>query len=746
MQLAFNSLGRHDRIRFGGASFRPASQEMVNGQRLLQLVTDGVPQDHYRLLGDDELAQRLKEKSIRIDREHFSRAGQLSIARGDDSDLGDLDEEQSRTVAWKVEWCRRFNRAYALGQDDGSRTGRTPKHLNAFIERNKETIHRWYIEEFGVPRPPGREPKPGELRKLFDYPSGTTLRDWLDRYAALGERRKAFRTRYANCGNKKQFDPRAERIVKTTVKTYASRTRPTIADIHLKVELAIAEFNHSLADGATPIRVSERAVRRRIRKLAPLYLVLGREGADRARKTFDPNGEGLGELDRMERVEMDDWEMDLHAVLKHKHVRALVSDKARAKAKRLKKAKVTIRCTITAAIDCATKCLVGLAVRPLPPSTAGSKSALRTIIADKSPLADFAGAQSDWRMHARPRTIATDGGPAFRGECERAMLDLGIEHLTPEGDPRSRGTIESFFRTFKRFCRMFTGQSFSNVVERGDYPAEELASLLVEDLEKHLTRFIVDDYHHRPHRGLGGKRPWAAWHEWDPERSDLDVYTDDVQCMIAFGSRLKDRRISPDGIRYLDVDYTHPAQGVIHGLVGRRPLHVIVDPNDMGRMLVRTTQELRDAFPGDGDYLVFVAKGYEGIRLLDHEIVRRHLRAVEREEEAKGKPFRLGALRDLTFASDQARLAAGVPSHELDDDALARAIAGLERRSAIAFDPPPGPRGKPMSLDDGASALGIHVAGAQAPPPPAPRASDPLDPFPGLRNGSINTLDDEDET
>ncbi|WP_199084550.1 hypothetical protein [Bosea sp. ASV33] len=735
MQATRYRLGSHDRIKIAGAAYRPVQK--IGREHLLQLVTEGVLQQHFRLVSDEEIGDLLRNRRVRIEENHYSLARQFLLAKGDDSNLHGLEEDEIRSIAWKAEWCRRFEEAQA-----GGRFSRSMRDFESFIEQAKDSIHRWYIEEFRAARPLGRDLS-GEERKTFDYPSASTLRYWLNRYAAADRRRAAFRPRYENCGNKDQLDPRVAIIVEKNVNRYASRARPRIADIYEAVEADIDELNHSLPEGPK-VYVSERAIRRRIRRLPPLFVDLGHLGPDRTKKKYSPVGSGLGELARMERVEMDDWEMDLQAVLRHKHARYFVTEQARSAANKLRRLKITVRCTITAAIDVGTKCIVGLAVSPFAPSTAGSKSALRSIIVDKSELAKAAGAASDWPMTARPRAIVTDGGPAFRGEFSESVSKLNIEHSLPGGNPRNRGTIESFFRTFKRFCRQFTGQAFSNVVEKGDYPSEQMASLVVEDLERLLTRFIVDSYHHRPHRGLGGDRPYNAWAH---STADLDVPPDHIQRLIAFGVELHDRAISATGIRYFHVDYKHSRMAALFGLAAKERLTAIVDPHDMGTMLVLVKDEFRDHFTDDrhGNYLIFTAEGYEGTSVAEHFRSNRVLREFEREQAALGAPFRLGALRAIRQEAEAARIRAGIPSDEVDAKAFRNFVRYLERKGAIAVEPRRQPSGEPMNMDDGLTSVGTLIAGSEPPPKVKTTGTQQSPGSPSILPRSINLYDDESD-
>src|SRR3546814_18591172 len=75
-----------------------------------------------------------------------------------------------------------------------------------------------------------------------------------------------------------------------------------------------------------------------------------------------------------------------------------------------------------------------------------------------------------------------------------------------------RGRIERVFGTIHtQLLSWFDGRTFENVVARGDYPAEARASLLVEELNRVLIRYVVDYYHNHPHEGLGGETPRRCW-------------------------------------------------------------------------------------------------------------------------------------------------------------------------------------------------------------------------------------------
>ncbi|SFM31130.1 hypothetical protein [Methylobacterium pseudosasicola] len=711
--------GHNDRITIDGVHYRPSGRQ---GQaNLLRLVIDNALVDtSIRPLTDSEYVRLHSDKKIRIEEGYYSHAFQLlrDRAAGTDlSDLSDLDDEQLRTVAWKVEWCVRFNQARIGAAGYMERPNKTPEGLAAFIASERELIHRWYIGTFDASRPPGRK-RAGFPRKSYDYPGATTLLEWLDLFERGDGQPGVFRPQYANCGNRRQLDPRALAIVEGEVRKFASGNRIKPTDVFTRVEAELMLLNRRLPPECH-VSVGASAIRRRIRKLPTILIDLAHLGPKKAELKYNPVGKGMVTLDgltklgRMERVEMDDWEFDLFAILKHRHVRPGVTPQARAAARVLQKNRVSVRCTVTVAIDVATKCIVGLHVTPFPPSAAGSKSALQSIVVDKNPVAKLARCTSEWPMMARPSEVATDEGPAFQGDFRTALGKLQVEHRLPGKDPRTRGTIESFFRTFKRFCRIYTGQSFSNVVERGEYQSEDMASILMEDVYMRLVRFIVDEYHHKTHEGLGGERPYKAWQfnradnrHW-PE---LNPAPDADKRLLAFGLAVPNRVVGVDGVTYLNAVYTHDLMGKMRGYLGERRITIVTDPCDMGAILVRVPPDLRHLFPCEAAYLRFDAPDLEGIGLADWLKNNRDMRRYEKQEKLAGNPFRLTAHLDLMRDAEEARKRAGVPSHVVSEAQLNALVKLVERGGALRRAEKAAPSGRPIGSDVGSGSIGVSLA------------------------------------
>ncbi|TFZ59776.1 hypothetical protein E4V01_07445 [Methylorubrum sp. Q1] len=726
----------NDRVRRNGECYRPA--ERLEQAWVLMHVVDGAmlvdDDDSWHLT--DKRQQELRDaRIIAVDENYFSAAGRDLAARDDDLLLHDLTDAELRTIAWKVEWCTRWNRARAGLDGRDRKPVLTQKGLAAFIEDEREAMHRWYLGRYRMPRPPGRDIV-GFERKTYDYPGPSTLREWLAEYEDAEFRSSAFKPGYGRCGNRRQLDARVLEIIERRVEGYVSRADISKDQVFMDVDAAVRKLNVELPDGAK-LSVNERAVRRRINKLPPLIVDAGRLGKEVAGRKYTPTGEGLRTYDglevieRMGRVEMDDWEMDLFAILNDAEVYDKLTPEARDIARKID---AKVRCTVTAGIDVVTRCIVALNVTPGKPSTMGSRRALHSMFIDKSGWARLAKATSGWPMTATPREIATDGGPAFEGEFRDAVGRCVITHRYPGGNPTSRGHIESFFRTFKRFCQMFTGQAFANVVKRGDYEAEEMASVMAHEVELLLVRFIVDDYHRRPHSGLGGMSPLSVW-----ERSSNDLLPppDEVQRHVAFGIRKRNLRIRAPGITFMHVPYKHPKMGLLHGAVGRRELTGVINPNDLGTILVLVPEEARRTIGAAGDFMEFKAEKFRGVPLTRLEHYNDELKRFAAEEAAAGRSVRYAARQFIMRAAEEARIRAGVPSDILTNEQQLAVLDRVERASERSCVPRPKPEGAPMSAADEPDTLGVSIARK----PGSGRVADPAKP---ANRKSVNRYRDEE--
>lgn len=671
------TFGRHDRLQIDGESFRV--ERKVKDTHILQRVIDGVfAEDSYVSKTDAEIRSLLKTRRARHQENYYTKTIQILRAQEDDTDLNYLREDQLRTLAWKKEWVVRF----LVAMNDlqaGWRPKRKPADFERFIAENADAIDRWYLEKFGERRRPGRR-LAGRVRKSSDHPGPTALRDWIRAYIRKGCKVGALKSLYKNCGNRNQLDPRVVSVIEKEVKLHASTLRPKIADIVQNVEVKLDDLNKSNG-GATPLMVSQNAIRRRIHKIDPLIRDAGRLGPEYALRKYTPVGRGIEALVALARVEVDSWTVDLHTLVARSAVWKSMTPEERKKVPR-------IRLTLTVAIDCASRCIVGFNSSHCAPSTATGRSTLKTILHDKTELAQACGAKAAWHMCGRAVDVATDGGAEFADDFQDAAGLVGMNHLTPDADPRKRGTIEKFFVTLERVCRYFAGRTFSNVVEKGEYNSEEAAAVTVGEFFEFVVRFIVDSYHLRPHRGLGGRTPYHKWMELtehgDPPRPSAE------QMAYAFMIKRKPRVISSMGFELLGNAYNSEELVWLRTVAGQRKIEVGIEPEDMSVMYAIVPEDLDGRVKGVevGRRLLIIPtqSGIKKHTTLAHILLSNaDVRDFVKREAAAGREIRIDSHREFLRISEALHRRAGMQSHEVTQATLDTLEKIMERSGRAAL-------------------------------------------------------------
>jgi putative transposase len=179
-----------------------------------------------------------------------------------------------------------------------------------------------------------------------------------------------------------------------------------------------------------------------------------------------------------------------------------------------------------------------------------------------------------WKITGIPETFYTDHGSDFTSEhLEQVSADLEIALVFSEpGMPRGRGKIERFFRTVNQMllCAL-PGYT------PGGRPPDQ-AILTVSALEAELQRFILDQYHQRPHSETG-EPPQARWEAGGflPRLPESLEQLDLLLLTVA-----KSRKVRPDGIhfqglRYLDL--------TLAAYVGESVI-IRYDPRDMAEIRI----------------------------------------------------------------------------------------------------------------------------------------------------------------
>ncbi len=114
------------------------------------------------------------------------------------------------------------------------------------------------------------------------------------------------------------------------------------------------------------------------------------------------------------------------------------------------------------------------------------------------------GIEGEWMCYGLMESIRVDNAPEFNSEAlAKACNEYGIEiKYRPKGQPAFGGRIESSFRSLAQKIHTLPGTTFSNVEQRGDYPAEDMAVYSLDDIERWIGRIIVNEYQVSVHAAL----------------------------------------------------------------------------------------------------------------------------------------------------------------------------------------------------------------------------------------------------
>ena len=183
---------------------------------------------------------------------------------------------------------------------------------------------------------------------------------------------------------------------------------------------------------------------------------------------------------------------------------------------------------MSSAVDRYSRMIMGFYISFNPPSGHSVLQCLRRSILPKNEwLANFPDIRNEWPAHGIPELIAVDNGMDLHSDgLKETCQELGIEILyCPAAHPEFKGAVERSFRTLaKGLIHKLPGTVFSSVIERGDYPSEELAAIDLKTLIHVITKWVVDIYNVSYHRSIK-MSPLMRWQESaETARIELPAY------------------------------------------------------------------------------------------------------------------------------------------------------------------------------------------------------------------------------
>ena len=183
---------------------------------------------------------------------------------------------------------------------------------------------------------------------------------------------------------------------------------------------------------------------------------------------------------------------------------------------------------VTTIIDSNSGCVAGLYISFKEPSSARVALALRHAFLPKNFSAEYK-LKREWNVFGVPKYFLTDRAKEFKSNhLKQIAAQLGIK-LRLRAYPQQGGLVERPFKTINtEFLESLPGYTGPNVQKRPQN-AEKEACLTIDEFERLLVRYIVDNFNQCPYPRVKNQTRFSRWESMlleAPEKIDerkLDV-------------------------------------------------------------------------------------------------------------------------------------------------------------------------------------------------------------------------------
>lgn len=460
----------------------------------------------------------------------------------------------------------------------------------------------------------------------------------------------------------------SEDLLNKCVCAFQHPDRPTKESIVQRTKDAFRSENTRRSEQGLPQlpTPSRKTVLSRISELDAFETTVLREGKEAAHRKFYPVGAGLQLGRPLERVEMDGWTINLLTTAKASGLWDKLAPEL-IEAMELDGAKS--RWHVFVSMCCTTKCILSMSFTKSE-NSAAAVDCMQMMMRDKGKVADAVGAMSTWNMFGAPDLLVTDNGSAFKSKrFIGAAQNIGLDFIrAPAGLPQMRANIERLFRTVStKLVARLSGRTFSNVVEKGDYPLEQRTALTVQDFADMFVRWVVDIYHNTPHGGLCGETPLECWNRLSATYG-VRPGPDRRAQRIAFGLS-KHMKTSNVGIQILGVRYNNELLMEQFRRHGTQELEVRWHPEDIGEIEVRF---------GDGWHTIqSVLPEFLNRPARDWIATRKQIRRGDPQARQASNIVIAKALKEIDRLNTAAGERAGILSERWDEAMLERFEANM---------------------------------------------------------------------
>ncbi len=523
-KVTYTDIGSVDRIEFFGRQYR-FDERLDDG---VVIKSDDDRPHNILVLSWRDIYDHIWAKNLVVEKDYFSK--ESAIKRASKRSLDKLRED----VALKTVAVRQFLEELDEGtltksDDDIKKFLRKFRIENAaLLEKADDARKKRGNKKRGIV-------SPRQFRRwVKDFQTGNRLDHSLE-WKHKGR---------ASFGS--SFTPEELKYFGTYINAFLDENEPNMLAAYSKLE---RDYNDRVRRGENPGALCSYGTFRRMVHAMDEFVVKLARDKDHHRTTREHaiSRKGLQPRYPLQIVEMDEQFIDLMVICQLFGFWELLDPDIQERVAEIKRVWICI------ALDAYSRSVLGMRVLAGAPCAAEAIATLAMAVRHKTYTTALSQEVIEWPQCGTPDRVHTDGGAGFANDEFPIVVQAltGKHAIPPSKHPHLRGRIERFFNSLStRYMHFFSGQTFGNILLKGQYKPEKHAHITREMLCELLVQLIVVCYHNTPHRSLSGETPLDRWYRGSQQERGVSPPPTDEQYRDIFGVRLV-RTIGRRGITIL---------------------------------------------------------------------------------------------------------------------------------------------------------------------------------------------------
>ncbi|MDB5406800.1 MAG: integrase core domain protein [Rhodospirillales bacterium] len=205
-----------------------------------------------------------------------------------------------------------------------------------------------------------------------------------------------------------------------------------------------------------------------------------------------------------------------------------------------------------------------------------------------------------------------------------ALLRLGISiQRAVRRRPKQKSAVERFFLEVERFCQDYPGYAPDPKTTISELDPLATSLLTPKEFVQKFTRWVVNEYIHRPQDELGGRSPYEAWNELEPlQRIRMPENIAELDYLLA---NHYFRQLDADGIDHNNLIYvSRVLQPILDRYGPKCRVQISDDEADLGFI---TVFDPLDGTPYRTPTKPSMFSYASGLSLVRHKLIRQELPA-----------------------------------------------------------------------------------------------------------------------